>query len=184
MIRLADYVMRSLADWGVRHIFLVTGGGAMHLNDAIGREGRIRYICHHHEQAAAMAAEGYSRVTGKPGVVSVTRARRDQCPEWRFRRLDRFRPDAGDLGTGQAGDLHGPLQDYGLRQLGDQEVDIVRDGPGNHEICRAGQRSATIRYHLERAFHLAATGRPGPCWLDMPIDVQSATIDEECCKAV
>ena len=72
VIKLSDYVIRRLADWGVRHIFMVSGGGAMHLNDSIGREPRIRYICNHHEQASAMAAEGYARVSGKIGVVNVT----------------------------------------------------------------------------------------------------------------
>src|SRR5271170_2520459 len=71
-IRLADYIAQRLADYGVRHVFMVTGGGAMHLNDAIGREPRLQYICNHHEQASAMAAEGYARVTGKIGVVNVT----------------------------------------------------------------------------------------------------------------
>ncbi len=72
MIRLSDYITRSLVEHGVRHIFMVTGGGAMHLNDAIGREKRLTYICNHHEQASAMAAEAYARVTGKIGVVNVT----------------------------------------------------------------------------------------------------------------
>src|SRR5271167_4036963 len=72
MIRLADYVVQKLVEHGVRHVFLVTGGAAMHLNDALGREPRLRYICNHHEQASAMAAEGYARVTGSVGVVCVT----------------------------------------------------------------------------------------------------------------
>src|ERR1700733_12844143 len=72
MIRVADYVARKLVAHGVRHIFLVTGGGAMHLNDAIAREPRLRYICNHHEQASAMAAEGYARIAGTIGVLNVT----------------------------------------------------------------------------------------------------------------
>src|SRR6266568_1086383 len=72
MMKLSDYVVQNLANWGVRHIFMVTGGGAMHLNDSIGKEGRIAYICNHHEQASAMAAEGYARITGTPGIVNVT----------------------------------------------------------------------------------------------------------------
>jgi acetolactate synthase-1/2/3 large subunit len=72
MIKLSQYVIGRLADWGVRHIFMVTGGGAMHLNDSVGREPRIHYICNHHEQAAAMAAECYARVTGRTGVINVT----------------------------------------------------------------------------------------------------------------
>ena len=71
-MKLSDYIVQQLADWGVRHIFLVTGGGAMHLNDSIGHESRIQDGCNHHEQAAAMAAEAYARVSGQPGVVNVT----------------------------------------------------------------------------------------------------------------
>ena len=72
MIKLSQFVIGRLADWGVRHVFMVTGGGAMHLNDSVGREPRIHYICNHHEQAAAMAAECYARVTGRTGVINVT----------------------------------------------------------------------------------------------------------------
>src|SRR5260370_11712217 len=71
-MKLADYSVGQLADWGVRHIFLVTGGGAMHLNDSIGKEPRIQYVCNHHEQASAIAAEAYARISGQPGVVNVT----------------------------------------------------------------------------------------------------------------
>ncbi len=72
MMRVAEYIARALADRGVRHVFLVTGGGAMFLNDAFGQEPRLHCICNHHEQACAMAAEGYARVTGSPGVLNVT----------------------------------------------------------------------------------------------------------------
>jgi acetolactate synthase-1/2/3 large subunit len=71
-IRVADYIFQTLADRGVRHVFMVPGGGAMQLNDAIGRESRIQYICNHHEQASAMAAEGYARFSGRIGVINVT----------------------------------------------------------------------------------------------------------------
>ena len=71
-MKLSDYVVQTLAGWGVRHVFLLTGGGAMHLNDSFGQEPRIRYICQHHEQACAMAAEGYARMAGVPGVINVT----------------------------------------------------------------------------------------------------------------
>src|SRR5450755_1680950 len=72
MIKTSHYLIGKLADWGVRDVFMLTGGGAMHLNDSIGREPRIRYFCTHHEQAAAMAAECYARVTGTTGVINVT----------------------------------------------------------------------------------------------------------------
>ena len=71
-MRVADYIFKYLADQGVRHVFLVTGGGAMFLNDALGKEKRLKYVCNLHEQACAIAAEGYARVTGTPGVLNVT----------------------------------------------------------------------------------------------------------------
>jgi len=70
-MKLSDYIFGQLRDWGARHVFLVTGGGAMHLNDSIGTSG-LSYVCTHHEQAAAMAAEGYARITRMPGVLNVT----------------------------------------------------------------------------------------------------------------
>src|ERR1039457_4216929 len=72
MIRVSDFIIKTLADRGVECIFLLTGGGAMFLNDSIGKEKRISYICNHHEQACAMAAEAYARVSGKLGVINVT----------------------------------------------------------------------------------------------------------------
>jgi len=71
-MRVADYVFKYLADYGVNHVFLVTGGGSMHLNDALKKEKRIKFICNHHEQASSIAAEGYARTSGKLAVVSVT----------------------------------------------------------------------------------------------------------------
>ncbi len=180
MIKLSDYVVRSLADWGVRDIFMMTGGGAMHLNDSIGAEARIHYVCNHHEQAAAMAAEGYARITGLPGVVNVT---------------------TGPGGINALNGVFGAWTDsipmlilsgqvkrqtcmatapgaQGLRQLGDQEVDIVAMVKGITKYAVLVDDPTAIRYHLERAWHLAQSSRPGPCWLDIPIDVQSAMIDE------
>jgi acetolactate synthase-1/2/3 large subunit len=168
-----------LADWGVRHIFLVTGGGSMHLNDSIGRESRIRYICNHHEQASAMAAEGYARMSGRPGVINVT---------------------TGPGGINALNGVFGAWTDSipllvvsgqvkretcmrargitGLRQLGDQEVDITRMAAGITKYAVMIDDPRTIRYHLERAWFLTTAGRPGPCWLDIPVDVQSSMIEE------
>jgi len=184
MIKLSDYIVQSLADWGVRDIFMMTGGGAMHLNDSIGQEPRIRYICTHHEQVAAMAAEGYARIAGVPGVVNVT---------------------TGPGGINALNGVFGAWTDsiamlvisgqvkrqtcmatagtIGLRQLGDQEVDIVAMAKGITKYAVLIDDPATIRYHLERAWHLAKSGRPGPCWLDVPIDVQSAMIDPAALRA-
>jgi len=179
MMKLSDYVVNRLADWGVRHVFLVTGGGAMHLNDSIAGESRLTYICNHHEQASAMAAEAYARVTGKPGILNVT---------------------TGPGGINALNGVFGAWTDSipmlvlsgqvkretcmrahklsGLRQLGDQEVDIVRMVSGITKYAVMIEDPESIRYHLERAYYLASHGRPGPCWLDIPVDVQSAKIDE------
>jgi acetolactate synthase-1/2/3 large subunit len=177
-MKLSDYIAGQLAEWGVRHIFLVTGGGAMHLNDSIGNESRIQYVCNHHEQASAMAAEGYARISGQPGVVNVT---------------------TGPGGINALNGVFGGWTDSipmlilsgqvkretcmrvqgitGLRQLGDQEADIVAMVANITKYAALIDDPLSIRYHLERAWHLAQGGRPGPCWLDIPVDVQAASID-------
>lgn len=151
----------------------------MHLNDSIGTSG-LSYICTHHEQAAAMAAEGYARITGTPGILNVT------------------------TGPGSINALNGVfgawtdsipmlilsgqvkretcMATYGLtdlRQLGDQEVDIIRMVKGITKYSVLVSEPESIAYHLERAWYLAQNGRPGPCWLDIPVDVQSAQIEPE-----
>jgi acetolactate synthase-1/2/3 large subunit len=180
MIKLSDYVFGFLADRGVRDVFLVTGGGAMHLNDSLGRETRIRYICNHHEQACAMAAECYARVTGNLGVINVTTgpgsvnalngvfgAWTDSVPMLVL---------SGQVKRETCDAVRG-IQN--IRQLGDQEVDIVRMVKQITKYAFLVSDPCIIRYHLERAYHLAVSGRPGPCWLDLPVDVQSAKIDPE-----
>ncbi|MGA2965495.1 MAG: thiamine pyrophosphate-binding protein [Terriglobales bacterium] len=183
-MKLSDYIVGRLADWGVRHIFLVTGGGAMHLNDSIGKEPRIQYVCNHHEQASAMAAEAYARISGQPGVVNVT---------------------TGPGGINALNGVFGAWTDSvpmlvvsgqvkretcmrtqgitGLRQLGDQEADIVAMAATITKYAVTVDDPVSIRYHLERAWHLAQSGRPGPCWLDIPVDVQAATIDPAALRA-
>jgi acetolactate synthase-1/2/3 large subunit len=183
-MKLSDYIVGRLADWGVRHIFLVTGGGAMHLNDSIGKEPRIQYVCNHHEQASAMAAEAYARISGQPGVVNVT---------------------TGPGGINALNGVFGAWTDSvpmlvvsgqvkretcmrtqgitGLRQLGDQEADIVAMAATITKYAVTVDDPVSIRYHLERAWHLAQSGRPGPCWLDIPVDVQAATIDPVALRA-
>lgn len=177
-MKLSDYIVGRLANWGVRHIFLVTGGGAMHLNDSIGKEPRLQYVCNHHEQASAMAAEAYARISGQPGVVNVT---------------------TGPGGINALNGVFGAWTDSipmlvvsgqvkretcmraqgitGLRQLGDQEADIIAMVANITKYAVMVDDPLAIRYHLERAWHLAQSGRPGPCWLDIPVDVQAAPID-------
>ena len=176
-MRVADYIVERLAEHGIGHVFMVTGGAAMHLNDAFGRESKIKKVFCHHEQACAMAAEGYFRVSEKMAVVQIT---------------------AGPGGINALNGVFGAWTDsipmlvisgqskretlvsstkLPLRQLGDQEVDIVRMVSGITKYAVQVLDPASIRYHLEKAQHLATCGRPGPVWLDVPIDVQAAQID-------
>src|SRR5271168_5039893 len=124
MIRLSDYVIRRLEEWGVRHIFLVTGGGAMFLNDSIARSEAIRAISNHHEQASAMAAEGYARITGTPGVVNVTAGPGGiNALNGVFGAFTDSVPMLVISGQVKRETCRASLGIRGLRQLGDQEVD-------------------------------------------------------------
>lgn len=179
MIRVADYIAQTLVKHGIRDVFLVTGGGAMHLNDAIGRCRELSYICCHHEQACAMAAESYYRSTNRLAAVNVT---------------------SGPGGTNAITGVYGAYVDslgmivisgqvkfettvrsttLPLRQLGDQELDIIPLVKPVTKYAEMVIDPQTIRYHLERALYLATAGRPGPVWLDIPLNVQGALIDPE-----
>ncbi len=177
-MKLSDYIIGQLADWGVRHIFLVTGGGAMHLNDSIGKESRIQYVCNQHEQASAMAAEGYARISRRPGVLNVTtgpggiNALNGVFGAW----TDSV-PMLVLSGQVKRETCMRAMGITGLRQLGDQEADIVAMVEKITKYAVLVDDPSTIRYHLERAWHLAQTGRPGPCWIDIPVDIQAAAIE-------
>ena len=125
-MRVADYIFKTLADWGVKHCFLVTGGGAMHLNDALRLEKRIAPVCCHHEQACAIAAEGYYRASGKMPVVSVTtgpggtNALTGVIGAW----LDSI-PMVVISGQVKFSTTIASCPQIPLRQLGDQEINIV-----------------------------------------------------------
>ncbi len=179
MIKVSDYIAQTLAQHGVRDVFLVTGGGAMHLNDAIGKCPDLNYICCHHEQACAMAAESYYRLTNRLAAVNVTAG-----------------PGGTNAITGVFGAwtdslgmivLSGQVKwetlvrstDLPLRQLGDQEIDIVKMVESITKYAVMVTEPESIRYHLERALHLAQSGRPGPVWLDIPMNIQGAKIDPE-----
>jgi acetolactate synthase-1/2/3 large subunit len=180
-MRVADYCMKFLAERGIRHVFVVTGGGAMHLNDALGRQTDLSYVCNHHEQASAMAAEGYARVTGMPGIVSVTSgpggvnalngvfgAFMDSIPMLVL---------SGQMKRQTLLATHGLLGR--LRQLGDQEVDITGMSQRITKSSVLLTDPLRVRYELERAWWLCLNGRPGPCWIDIPVDVQAAEIDPQ-----
>lgn len=176
-MRVADYVMSFLAERGVGHAFLVTGGGAMHLNDALGREARLRWICCHHEQACAIAAESYARLSGRVALVNVTtgpggvNALNGVYGAW-VDSIPMFVVSGQVKRETMAANTSLPL-----RQLGDQEIDILAMARSVTKYAACVQDPATLRYHLEKAWHLATTGRPGPVWIDVPIDVQAASID-------
>jgi acetolactate synthase-1/2/3 large subunit len=180
MMRVADYVARRLVEHGVRHIFLVTGGGAMHLNDAIAREPGLRYICNHHEQASAMAAEGYARVTGGIGVVNVTAGPGGiNALNGVFGAYTDSIPMLVVSGQAKRETLFATYDLPELRQLGDQEVDIIHAARKMTKYAKLVLDPKSIRLELEKALHLATSGRPGPCWLDIPVDVQATMIDPE-----
>jgi len=178
MIRVADFIASTIADYGVKHVFMITGGGAMFLNDAIGKEKRLKYVCNYHEQACAMAAEGYSRLKNALAVVCVTtgpggtNAITGVLGQW----LDsipvlyisgQVRYDTTVASTGLP-----------LRQLGDQEANIVELVKTITKYAVMVTDPQSIQYHLEKAISIATSGRPGPVWLDIPLNVQSSQIDE------
>lgn len=177
-LRLADYIAGFLADHGVTHNFMITGGGAMQLNDALGHNGKIRNIFNHNEQACSIAAEAYARLTGRIASVCVTSG-----------------PGGTNAITGVVGGwldsipmfiLSGQVKrettlwsvpGLSLRQLGDQEFDIIHSVSNMTKYCAMVTEPEKIAYHLEKAWFLATTGRPGPVWLDIPLDVQGAKIE-------
>jgi acetolactate synthase-1/2/3 large subunit len=174
--------MSFVAGQGVKHVFLLTGGGAMHLNDALARNSDLTAICNHHEQACAIAAEHYSKATNNLGVALVTTgpggtnaitgvagAWLDSTPmliiSGQVKRADRmYRPDGSPLG---------------VRQRGSQEVDIVSIVKPITKYAVTIEDPQSIRYHLEKAAYLARTGRPGPVWIDIPVDVQASQVEPE-----
>src|SRR3989344_4688364 len=179
MIRTADYIFRYLADYGIKHVFLVTGGGAMHLNDALKKEKRIKYVCVHHEQAAAIAAEGYARTSGNLAVVSVTsgpggtNALTGVIGQW----LDSV-PVLYLSGQVKFETTIASCPDLNLRQLGDQEINIIDIVKSVTKYAKMITDPKTIKAELEKAIHIATSGRPGPVWLDIPLNVQGALIEE------
>jgi acetolactate synthase-1/2/3 large subunit len=176
-MKLSDYVMRFVADAGVKHVFMLPGGGAMHLNDSLRRADGLQFVCNLHEQASAIAAEAYCRVTGNLGVAMVTtgpggtNAVTGVACAW----LDST-PCLFISGQVKRSDLIGSS---GLRQLGVQEIDIVSIVKPITKYAATVMDPNDIRRHLEQALYLAKAGRPGPVWIDIPLDVQSAEIDPE-----
>jgi acetolactate synthase-1/2/3 large subunit len=182
-MKLSNYIFSKLVSDGIDTVFLVTGGGAMHLNDAIGRTSGLKFVCNHNEQASSIAAEGYARVKNKPAIVNVT---------------------TGPGSINSLNGVHGAFTDSipmivisgqvkretmmstynidGLRQLGDQEVDITNMVKGITKYAVEITDPNSIKYHLEKAIYLSTSGRPGPVWISIPVDVQAAEVDIDNCE--
>ncbi len=180
MLRVADYIANFIYDiLGVKHVFMVTGAGIMHLTDGVASHGKLQTICPHHEQTSSMAIDAYSRATENFGVGFFT---------------------SGPGGTNAITGLAGAWQDsvpclfisgqvkkkettndakiLGLRQFGVQELDVI---PIVKSVCKYAVNLSDpnkVRYEFEKAVHIAKSGRPGPVWIQIPMDVQSAIVDE------
>jgi acetolactate synthase-1/2/3 large subunit len=176
MTKLSEYIFNFISNLGIKHVFMLSGGGAMHLVDSLGRSPKLGFICNLHEQACAIAASAYAQYTNNPGVALVTTG-----------------PGGTNTVTGVAGAWldsipclfisgqvkRADLKDTrGVRQMGFQEIGIVQIVTPITKYAAMVTQPDTIRYHLEKAIYLAKNGRPGPVWLDIPLDVQAAEIDE------
>ena len=172
---IADFMVAK----GVSHIFTVTGGGAMHLNDAFGHHPELNCIYNHHEQACSIAAEGYARFSGKIACVCVTSG-----------------PGGTNAITGVLGGWQDSVpmfvvsgqvkrittteyMDVSLRQLGDQEFQITDSVANMTKYAVMLTNAEDVLYHLEKAWFLANHGRKGPVWLDVPLDIQAAEVEED-----
>jgi acetolactate synthase-1/2/3 large subunit len=180
-MRVADYFIKTLADRNVDTVFLVTGGMAMHLNDALAGEPRLKVICHHHEQAAAYAAEGYGHIAGRPALLSVTAG------------PGAINSLSGVFGAfvdsvpmivlaGQAKrELMRQTYNFGyeMRQLGEQEIDSVAMATPVTKYANRIMDPSRVRFELEKALYIATSGRPGPVWLEIPVDLQALEIEPD-----
>lgn len=177
MIKVSDYVIKRLEETGVGHMFMLPGGGAMHLNDSLGKSQHIQYIPCMHEQGCSIAAEAYARVNNKLGLLMVTTG-----------------PGGTNALTGVAGAFlestpmfvvsgqvkrADMINHQGVRQQGMQELDIISVVTPITKYAALVDDPLMIRYHMERALYEATHGRKGPVWLDIPLDVQATMVDED-----
>lgn len=176
MVRVADYVAQFLENKGIQHVFEVTGGGAMFLNDAVEQSKLTPIFCHH-EQSCTMAAVGYTKVNNEVSVVISTTG----CGSTNTITgvLDAWQ-DSHKLMviSGQVNKKDTTLLNpVPLRKLGVQEANIVKIVDSITKYAVMIEDAQDIAYELEKAYHLCTTGRPGPVWIDIPLDIQSALID-------
>ena len=178
-MKVSDYIAQTLVEHGITQVFTVTGGGAMHLNDALGHQKGMHCLYQHHEQACAIAAESYARIHNKLALLCVTTG-----------------PGGTNAITGVVGgwldsipmlvlsgqvryDTTARWSGVGIRAMGDQEFDIVKAVGCMTKYSEMVIDPMRIRYCLEKAIYLACSGRPGPTWLDIPLDIQGAYIEKE-----
>lgn len=178
-IKVSNYIAQKLVECGINQVFTVTGGGAMHLNDALGHQKGLNCLYQHHEQACAIAAEAYARIHNKIGLLCVTTG-----------------PGGTNAITGVVGGwldsipmlvLSGQVRydttarwtGLGIRAMGDQEFEITKSIDCMTKYSEMVIDPLRIRYCLEKALYLAQSGRPGPTWLDIPVNVQGAFVDTE-----
>lgn len=179
-VKVAKYISQFLVKQGIKDCFMVTGGGAMHLDDAIGHQEGLHCTFNHHEQACAIAAEGYTRMTGKLSVVCVTsgpggtNAITGVMGGW----LDSI-PMFVISGQVKRETTIWAVPDLNLRQLGDQEFNVIDSVKNMTKYSVMVTNPQEIAYHLEKALFMATNGRGGPVWLDIPLDVQGAKINTE-----
>jgi len=175
MIRLSEYVIDCIAKMGVKTVFMVSGGGGMYLIDSLGRRNDMNYICNHHEQASVIAAEGYQRETNNLGAALVTTgpagtntitgilcAWNDSIPLLVI--------------SGQA-NSKSLIGDTKLRQRGVHEANITEIVKTVTKYAVTVKDEKMIRYHMKKALYLALHGRPGPVWIDIPLDIQAKMIN-------
>ena len=176
-VKVSDYIANYFADNGIKTIFTVVGGGAMHMNDAVGHHERLQCVYNHHEQASAMAAEAYFRVnnemaglcvTSGPGAINalngVAGAYQDSIP---------MIVVSGQTKTS----LMTINSGLDLRTLGNQEFDIMSALSKMTKYAETLMNPNNVRYILEKAFYLAKNGRPGPCWIEVPLDIQGTFVE-------
>ena len=174
-MKLSDYVASYLENIGVENIFGVTGGGAMHLNDSFGKSQKINFVMTHHEQAASMAAEAYTRKSGKLGVCNVTtgpggtNAITGITGAW----IDSI-PQLIISGQVASQDM---INKSKLRQRGIQEINITDIVKPITKYCLTLKDESKIRYELEKCIYLSKAGRPGPTWIDIPLNIQAKNVN-------
>jgi acetolactate synthase-1/2/3 large subunit len=180
MMRVADYVAKFIFDHGVKDVFMLSGGGIMHLTDGLACNKDLNVYCLHHEQAASMAIDTYARTTGNFAVgyfttgPGATNALTGLAGAW----LDSS-PCLFISGQSKTSQCVYTADIDGLRQIGVQEINIVPVVQSLTKYCVFVDDPNDMRFHLEKAFYLAKHGRPGPVWLDIPLDVQGAMIDPD-----